>query len=188
VQAYVSALNNGKTWLLELMRVLSVHVGYLSKYKRFINILAEMEGELDEANEKFIELSSSTAYNLSTWNDSLREDFTGQFSQFRASLQEEFCFEKKFEILYKCVVDEVANYSMRRNKLIKPPYDRSKILTKYSQVDFTLNQDEMCRIEDISCLIKWRVISEEKNRSADVPSVCFVLTGPDSELVDMIDK
>ncbi len=167
---------------------MGVHVGYLKKYKTFMNDVGELEGDLNEVSDRFKELSSSTAYSLSTWNESLRDEFTGQFGQFRASLQAEFGFDKKFEMLYKCVVDEVANYSMRRNKLIKAPYDRARILTKYSQVEFTFNRDELCCIEDISGLIKWRVMSVEKKRTADVPSVCFVLDGPDSELVDIIDK
>ena len=43
----------------------------------------------------------------------------------------------------------------------------------------------MCKIEDNSNQLKWKVLSLDKNRHAEVPSVCFVLKGPDSELVDM---
>lgn len=46
----------------------------------------------------------------------------------------------------------------------------------------------MCKIEDNSNQLKWKVLSLDKNRHAEVPSVCFVLKGPDSELVDMVDR
>ena len=149
---------------------------------------ANLDLELTETLEKFNNLTNSTAYNLSTWNESLREDFTSQFSQFKHSFQNLMKFTDKFKSLYTCIEYEVPNYSMRRNNLMKSPYDKTKILTNYSQIDFTFYKEEMCRIEDNSDLIKWKVLSLDKNRYADVPSVCFVLNGPDSELVDLIDK
>jgi hypothetical protein len=55
-------------------------------------------------------------------------------------------------------------------------------------VQFKLNKGEMFKIEDNSNKIKWKVLSLEKNAHFVVPSVCFVLKGPDIELVEMIEK
>ncbi len=41
---------------------------------------------------------------------------------------------------------------------------------------------------DNSNPIKWKILSLEKNRYAEVPSVCFSLEGPDAELNDSVDK
>ncbi len=75
-----------------------------------------------------------------------------------------------------------------RTKHLKAPFNTAKILTKYSQVDLNIMKDDLCRIEDNSDPRKWQVLSLDKNRHAEVPSVCFVIKGPDADLVDLVEK
>lgn len=173
--------------MLELMNLLGVHLSHLKHHDIFIKDYNELELDLNETAEKFNNLTNSTAYNLSTWNDSLREDFTNQFNQFKHSFQTELKFNEHFDRIYKSI-QQIPSYSLRRVNLTKSPFNEANILTKYSQVDFTIGRGELCRIEDNADPMKWRILSLDKNRYADVPSVCFVLNGPDSEFVDLIDK
>ena len=186
INAYVSALKTGKTWLKELMTILGIHTAHLQKYEKFIKNHNEIDMELNDLNEQFKQLTSSTAYNLSTWNDSLREDFTNQFNAFMHSFQTVSKVPGHIENL-KIAMNNLPSYKLRRLAL-KAPYNRTKILTDYCQTEFTILKDEICRVDDNSNPLKWMVLSVDKNRSAEVPSVCFVLNGPDSELADLIDK
>ena len=43
----------------------------------------------------------------------------------------------------------------------------------------------MCKIEDNSNQLKWKILSLDKNKYAEVPSVCFVLTALDEDTVEM---
>lgn len=146
----------------------------------------EIDMELNDMTEQFKNLTSSTAYNLSTWNDSLREDFTNQFNVFMHSFQTLSKLPGHIESL-TTAMNNLPSYKLRRLNL-KAPYNRTKILTDYCQTEFTILKDEICQVDDNSNPLKWMVLSVDKNRSAEVPSVCFVLNGPDSELADLIDK
>lgn len=167
------------------MSILGVHMTYLKVYNKFTKEHNRLDAELTQTGEKFNLLKNSTAYNLSTWNDTLREDFTNQFVQFKRAFQSSKYPEQLNEIT--ALIDKMPSYKLRRSQL-KAPFNTAKILTKYSQVEFTIAKDEACRIEDNSDLLKWKVMSLEKNRQAEVPSVCFVIKGPDADLVDLIEK
>jgi hypothetical protein len=51
-----------------------------------------------------------------------------------------------------------------------------------------LSKGELCKIEDNSNQISWKVVSIESRRDALVPSVYFLLKGPDPDLVESIDN
>jgi hypothetical protein len=46
----------------------------------------------------------------------------------------------------------------------------------------------MCLIEDNSNKIKWKVLVENINMTVIIPSVCFILSSPDPELIDLVNK
>jgi hypothetical protein len=52
-----------------------------------------------------------------------------------------------------------------------------------------LEKGELCRIEDNqSNQFKWRIVSLRQNRDAYVPSICFILKGPDPHAIEQLDK
>ncbi len=93
----------------------------------------DVDNQLEEAGDKYKQLINSTAYNLSTWNESLREDFTSQFNLFKHNFKHYTNLKQQLDQLYE-TVQQLPNYKLRKIG-IKSPHDKAKILTKYSQID-----------------------------------------------------
>ena len=88
-------------------------------------------------------------------------------------------------------VAELPAYKMRRSSPpLKAPHDLSPILADYADVSrgARFRKGELCRIEESSSAIKWRAVSVESKRDALVPSVLFILRGPEPELVELVDR
>ncbi len=155
ISPYMLALKNETEWLKDLMSMLGIHLIHLQEYenvclilicifeKRFLILFNfKFMKEYNEINvsqveslEKFKNLTTSfsTFFELSGRNESLKNDFIAQFNNFKHNFQNVSQFKQQIERLY-LFVDKLPNFRMRKINL-KPPYDKSRILVKYSQAD-----------------------------------------------------
>jgi hypothetical protein len=187
INAYVSTLKTNTSWLHQLMNILNVHIIHLQDYEEFNVEFKELNSYLNDSSEKFQELcAQSIALNPTTTNSTIVQDFVNKFNIFKHNFQTVYQFKTQFDNLYD-FANKLPSYKMRK-MVLKPPFNKAQILTDYFDCEFTIPKNEVCLIEDNSNQIKWKVVSLVKNRQALVPSVCFVLNGPDPELMEMIDK
>jgi hypothetical protein len=162
------------------MYILSIHINNLQQYEKFTKEYSELNTYLNTANNKldsFIEKINKKAD---------RDDLINQFNIFKHSFQIAQNVQEHLDKLEN-LVKEMPAYKMRKMTL-SPPHDQAEILVSYSLIDFELAKGEICKIIDNLNQVKWEIMSMQTKRKAVVPSVCFVLKGPDSELMEMIVK
>jgi hypothetical protein len=179
LKAYTTTLKNETLWLQKLIDLLGMHTSHLQEYEKFLTKYTELNNYLNESDEKFQEL-------ILNINKNLNEDTTNQFNIFKHNLQKVSQCQQQIDNLID-YSNKIPSFKMRKMN-IKEPFDLVELQIDYSLVDLKLNKGELCKIEDNSNQIKWKVLAVEKNKNLFVPSVCFVLKGPDYELVEMIDK
>jgi len=180
IRAHINTLKTETDWLHRLMYILSIHINNLQQYEKFTKEYSELNTYLNTANNKldsFIEKINKKAD---------RDDLINQFNIFKHSFQIAQNVQEHLDKLEN-LVKEMPAYKMRKMTL-SPPHDQAEILVSYSLIDFELAKGEICKIIDNLNQVKWEIMSMQTKRKAVVPSVCFVLKGPDSELMEMIVK
>lgn len=180
IRAHINTLKTETDWLQRLMYILNIHINNLQQYEKFTKEYSELNTYLNTANNKldsFIERINKKAYS---------DDLINQFNIFKHSFQIAQNVQEHLDKLEN-LVKEMPAYKMRKMSL-SPPHDQADILVSYSLIDFEFTKGEMCKIIDNLNQVKWEIMSMQSKRKAVVPSVCFVLKGPDSELIEMIVK
>jgi hypothetical protein len=180
IRAHISTLKTETEWLHRLMHILSIHINHLQQYEKFTKEYSELNTYLNTANNKldlFIEKINKKVYS---------DDLINQFNIFKHSFQIAQNVQEHLDKLEN-LAKEMPAYKMRKMSL-SHPHDHAEILVSYSLIDFELAKGEMCQIIDNLNQVKWEIMSIQSKRKAFVPSVCFILKGPDSELMEMIVK
>lgn len=142
----MTALKNETIWLHDLMQILGIHIIDLKNFDNFIKEYNELSIYQAESAEQFQILTSSIS---ASFDQSMKEDIINQFNIFKLKFQNELQFKQQIEHLY-LFVDQLPNFKMRKINL-KPPYDKSRILVKYSQADVSIFifKREFCDISAI---------------------------------------
>lgn len=170
ISNYITTLASETQWLAQLMQILGVHVTHLQLFESLEKEYNCLNKYLEESEQKFKSFSNSP----------------DQFNIFKHNFQMVSQVKQQIDELYS-IVNKLPAFKMRKMNLSEN-YNTAEILIEYNVVGYKFKKGELCKIEDNSNFVKWKVISKESNRDAYVPSVCFVLNGPDLDLVELVDK
>ncbi len=190
----VQMLKSELAWMQNcMMPILDEHIKHLENYEVYMNELDTLNSFTDLTNQKFQHFSHLLASRIQNKKlDSQYDDITNQFDFFKQEFLQTSLpdFKSKIERLDSLVSNELPSFKLRKMSISSPDQQRAEFLCDYSLLggSTSFRKGELCKILDNSNQIKWQVISLESKQEALVPSVCFILKGPDQECLDLLNR
>lgn len=186
---YVGTLQSEVARLQQLMTILGEHISRLQRLEEFYKTHDELNTYLDSTRARFDHFVSILSdHRVSEADETDKyEEIANQFNVFKHNFHVLSQCRQQIDELVDTINTSLPAYKMRRLSL-KSPYDKCRILADYQDVSVKLVKGEVCKIVDNSNMIKWKCVSSESKRDALVPSVYFILNGPDPDLIESMEQ